>query len=103
MGSLVMFGMGGVYVEVMRDVVLRLCPILDSDAEDMVHGVKLYKLLEGVRGQPPRDRDALVEVVLRVAQLAERHTRIVEMDINPVLAMESGVLAIDARVQLEAD
>ncbi len=103
MGPLVMFGMGGVYVEVMRDVVLRLCPILDSDAEDMVHGVKLHKLLEGVRGQPPRDRDALVEVVLRVAQLAERHTRIVEMDINPVLAMESGVLAIDARVQLGAD
>jgi acetyltransferase len=99
-GALVMFGMGGIYVEVMRDVVLRLCPILDTDADDMVHGVKLHKLLEGVRGQRPRDRAALAEIIMRVGQLAERHPRIGEMDINPVLARPDGAVAIDARVQI---
>ena len=99
-GALVMFGMGGIYVEVIRDVVLRLCPILDTDADEMLKGVKLHKLLEGVRGQPARDPDALRDIILRVAQLAERHPRIAEMDINPVLAKPEGAEALDARVQL---
>lgn len=99
-GALVMFGMGGVYVEVMRDVVLRLCPLLDTDAKEMVREVKLHQLLEGVRGQPARDQTALVESILRLGQLAERHPRIAEMDINPLLALEKGVVAIDARIQL---
>jgi acyl-CoA synthetase (NDP forming) len=99
-GALVMFGLGGIYVEVMRDVVLRLSPLRDGDAEEMVAGVRLRRLLEGVRGQPPRDRAALVEAILRLSQLAERHPRIAEMDINPLLARERGAVAIDARVQL---
>jgi acetyltransferase len=99
-GALVMFGMGGIYVEVMRDVVLRLAPLLDTDAEAMIREVKLYKLLEGVRGEPPRDLGALSDAILRVSQLAERHPRIAEMDINPLIALEDGVMAIDARVQL---
>ncbi len=99
-GALVMFGMGGIYVEVIRDVVLRLCPILDTDADEMLDGVKLHKLLEGVRGQPARDRGALRDIILRVAQLAERHPRIAEMDVNPVLARPDGAEALDARVQL---
>jgi len=99
-GALVMFGMGGIYVEVMRDVVLRLVPLLDSDADAMIREVKMVKLLEGVRGQEPRDLDALADVILRLSQLAERHSQIAEMDINPLLATEEGVLAVDARVQL---
>ncbi len=99
-GPLVMFGLGGIYVEVMRDVVLRLSPVRDSDAEEMVAGVRLHKLLEGVRGQRPRDKRALVEAILRLSQLAQRHPRIAEMDINPLLALEEGSVAIDARVQL---
>ena len=101
-GALVMFGMGGIYVEVMRDVVLRLVPLLDSDADAMVREVKMVKLLEGVRGQKPRDLAALADVILRLSQLAERHPQIAEMDINPLLATEHGVLAVDARVQLGA-
>ena len=100
---MVMFGLGGVYVEVLRDVVLRLCPLLDTDAHEMIGQVKMHKLLEGVRGEAPRDRDALAETVLRIAQLAERHERIVEMDINPLVAYEDGALAIDARIQLSGD
>jgi acetyl coenzyme A synthetase (ADP forming)-like protein len=99
-GPMVMFGLGGIYVEVMRDVVLRLCPLTDSDSAEMIHEVKLSVLLEGVRGQAPRDLGAVAKVIQRVAQLASRHPRIIEMDINPLLAMEHGVLAVDARVQV---
>jgi acetyl coenzyme A synthetase (ADP forming)-like protein len=102
-GPLVMFGLGGVYVEVVRDVVLRLAPLLDSDAREMIREVKTYQLLEGVRGEPPRDLEALVETLLRLSQLAQRHPRITELDINPLLALEKGVVAVDARVTVAAE
>jgi acyl-CoA synthetase (NDP forming) len=98
---MVMFGLGGVYVEVMKDVVLRLCPILDTDATEMISEVKMHKLLEGVRGEPPRDLDPLAETILKLAQLAQRHEEIVEMDINPLVSFEKGAVAIDARIQVE--
>ncbi len=99
-GALVMFGMGGIFVEVMRDVVLRLSPLVDTDAATMLRQVKMARLLDGVRGRPPRDRAALIDAILRVSQLAERHPRIVEMDVNPLLALEVGAVAIDARIGL---
>jgi acetyltransferase len=101
-GPMVMFGLGGVYVEVLRDVVLRLCPLLDTDAAEMIGQVKMHKLLEGFRGELPRDLDALAETILRISQLAERHPSIAEMDINPLVSYEEGegALAIDARIQL---
>jgi acetyltransferase len=102
-GPLVMFGMGGIYVEALRDVVLRLSPLHDVDAEEMIHDVKLYQLLEGVRGQSPRDLGALADAILRISQLAQRHPRIEEMDINPLISLEQGAVAIDARVQVSAD
>jgi acyl-CoA synthetase (NDP forming) len=100
-GPMIMFGLGGVYVEVMRDVVLRLCPLHDADATEMIGEVKMRKLLEGVRGEAPRDLAALAETLLRINQLAERHGRIVEMDINPLVSYEDGALAIDTRIQLD--
>ena len=99
-GPFVMFGMGGIYVEILQDVVLRLSPLLDTDADDMIGEVKLSRLLGGVRGQPPRDVAALRDTILRISQLAQRHPRIQEMDINPLLALDEGVAAVDARVQL---
>ena len=99
-GPMVMFGLGGVYVEVLQDVVLRLCPLLDTDAQEMIRQVKMVKILEGVRGEAPRDLDALAEIILRVSQLATRHEAISEMDINPVIAYERGALAVDARIQI---
>jgi acetyltransferase len=102
-GALIMFGMGGIYVEALRDVVLRLAPLHDVDAEEMIREVKLFRLLEGVRGQAPRDLDALEEAILRISQLAERHPRIEEMDINPLISLEQGAMAIDARVQVTAE
>jgi acetyl coenzyme A synthetase (ADP forming)-like protein len=100
-GALVMFGLGGIYVEVLRDVVLRLTPLLDTDADRMIRDVKMFRLLEGVRGNPPCDLAALAETILRIGQLADRHPRITELDINPLIAMPKGTMAIDARVQLE--
>lgn len=99
-GALVMFGMGGIYVEVMRDVVLRLAPLHDIDAREMIREVKMVTLLEGVRGRAPCDLDAIADAILRLSQLAERHPRIEEMDINPLLATEQGVLGVDCRVQI---
>ena len=101
-GAMVMFGLGGVYVEVLRDVQLRLAPLLDRDARRMIRDVRMFPLLEGVRGEPRRDIEALEDVLLRVSQLAQRHPRIAEMDINPLFALERGVVAVDARVQVEA-
>lgn len=100
-GPMVMFGLGGVYVEVMRDVVLRLCPLLDTDAREMIGEVRMHKLLEGVRGEAPRDLDALAGTILKLAQLAQRHERISEMDINPLVSFADGAVAIDARIQVE--
>jgi acetyl coenzyme A synthetase (ADP forming)-like protein len=100
-GPMVMFGLGGVYVEILRDVQLRLAPLVDADARRMIRDVRMYGLLEGVRGEPPRDQEALQEVLLRVSQLAIRHPRIAEMDINPLFALANGVVAVDARVQVE--
>jgi acetyltransferase len=102
-GPMVMFGLGGIYVEALRDVVLRLCPLRDTDADEMIRQVKLFELLKGIRGQAPRDLSAIADMVLRVSQLAMRHPRVVEMDINPLLALETGVVAVDARVQLVSD
>jgi acetyltransferase len=97
-----MFGLGGVYVEVLRDVVLRLAPLRDGDARTMIREVRMYPLLEGVRGESRRDIGAVEEVLLRASQLALRHPRIVEMDINPLFALERGVVAVDARFRVEA-
>jgi acetyltransferase len=102
-GPMVMFGLGGIYVEALRDVVLRLCPLRDTDADEMIRQVKLFELLKGIRGQAPRDLSAIADVVLRVSQLATRHPRVAEMDINPLFALESGVVAVDARIQLTTE
>jgi acetyltransferase len=101
-GALVMFGMGGIFVEALRDVVMRLSPLYDTDAEEMIREVKMFQLLEGIRGQAPRDLAAQAEAILRISQLAERHPRITEMDVNPLIALEKGAVAIDARLQVSA-
>jgi acyl-CoA synthetase (NDP forming) len=99
-GPLVMFGLGGVTVELLQDVVFRIHPLTDLDAADMVREVRGYRLLEGYRGEPPGDVAALEQSLLRVSQLIEDHPEIVEMDLNPlkVLAPGHGCLAVDARV-----
>jgi acetate---CoA ligase (ADP-forming) len=99
-GPFVMFGLGGVFVEALHDVVFRLAPIHALDAHDMLRGVRGAVVLEGFRGAPPADLEALADVLLRVSQLATDHPEIAELDVNPLLAFPDGVRAVDARVLL---
>jgi acyl-CoA synthetase (NDP forming) len=101
-GPLLMFGLGGKYVEVFQDVRFGVLPLGKSEAEDMIRGIRGFKLLEGVRGEPGADLDLLAEILLRLAQLAQRHPRIQELDINPFLAGPSRdrARALDVRIRL---
>jgi acetyl coenzyme A synthetase (ADP forming)-like protein len=101
-GPLVMFGLGGVYVEVLADVSFRLAPLSPSDAWDMLDEVRSAGLLTGLRGARPADRAALVDVIVRVGQLAADHPEIIELDLNPVLVLPEGqgAFAVDARIIL---
>ncbi len=101
-GPLLMFGLGGRYVEVFRDVRFGVTPLAPTEARDMVRGIRGVKLLEGVRGEEPVDFDLLVEVLLRLAQLAQRHPRIRELDLNPFLAAprRADAKAVDVRIRV---
>jgi acyl-CoA synthetase (NDP forming) len=101
-GPLVMFGLGGVHVEVLKDVAFRIAPLTDRDAREMVREVRAYPLLEGHRGAPAGDVAGVEETLRRVSQLAEDHPAIAEMDMNPVrvLPRGRGVIAIDARIRV---
>jgi acetyl coenzyme A synthetase (ADP forming)-like protein len=99
-GPLIMFGLGGLAVEVFRDVVFRVHPLTDVDAREMVRGIRGYPLLEGVRGDAAVDLVALEEILQRVSQLVGEHEAILEMDINPLVAFPDRVLALDARFRV---
>lgn len=99
-GPLVMFGLGGIYVEALRDVVFRIAPIGPLEAHDMLKGIKSVAILEGVRGAPPVDFAALGDALQRVSRLAVDFEEIIELDINPLLAFPNGATAVDARILL---
>ena len=101
-GPLIMFGLGGIYVEVLADVSFRLAPLSASDAAQMIDEVRSARLLAGLRGALPADRDALIEAIVRVGRLAAGHPDIAELDINPliVLPQGQGVTAVDVRAIL---
>jgi acetyltransferase len=102
-GPVIMFGIGGILVEVLRDVVFRVLPISRRAAREMVSEIRSAPILAGFRGQPPADRDALVELLLEVSEIVEAYPEIQEMDLNPVIAHESGLSVVDARVLLRRD
>ena len=99
-GPILMFGLGGIFVEVIKDVSFAVCPVSDVRARELVRGIRGYALLEGVRGQPGVDEDALVETIQRVSQLACDHPRIAELEFNPLLAFPDGVVAVDLRIRV---
>ena len=86
-----MFGIGGVLVEVMKDVAFRIAPISDFDADEMIHEIKGFKILDGYRGKPPADLEAIKSVLKKIATLAFEHQAIKEMDLNPVFVYENGL------------
>ena len=97
-GPVVMFGLGGVYVEVFEDVTLRLAPLTRQDAEEMIAEARGSRLLRGVRGQTPVDVSAVVEALLGLSRLLVECPEVAEIDVNPLLVFERGVMAVDARV-----
>ena len=96
-GPVVMFGLGGVYVEVFGDVVFRLAPLTREGAVGMISDVRASRLLRGIRGEPPADLDALVEALLALSHLLIECPEVVEIELNPLLVFERGVAAVDAR------
>jgi acetate---CoA ligase (ADP-forming) len=103
-GPLVAFGLGGVHVELVGDVRFRVAPLTDRDTDELMREIRGYRLLEGYRGHPPADIDALREIILRIARLAEELPEIVELDLNPVIALPpgKGCRIVDARVRIAA-
>ncbi len=101
-GPLVAFGLGGIYVEALKDVSFRVAPFSRQEADEMIREIRSYALLEGVRGEPPADHEAMVDALLRISQLVTDFPEIVELDINPLMVFEEGrgAMAIDMRLVL---
>ncbi|MCO5200547.1 MAG: acetate--CoA ligase family protein [Chloroflexi bacterium] len=97
-GPVMMFGLGGIMVEVLKDVSFRLVPLADKDADQMINEIKGRPVLAGVRGQPPSDIAALKQTILKVSEFVEKHPEVRELDLNPVFAYPDGALAVDARI-----
>jgi acetyltransferase len=100
-GPLVMFGLGGVFVEALGDVVFRMPPIDAAQADEMLRSIRGARVLDGVRGRPPADRAAIVHALRAVSQLAVDFPEIAELDVNPLAVCAGSVIAVDARVRLE--
>jgi acyl-CoA synthetase (NDP forming) len=99
-GPVIMFGLGGVLVEVLKDVSFRIIPIAPRDARQMIREIKGFPLLEGYRGQEPADLAALESLLLRVSEFVEKQPEVSELDLNPIFAYKDGALAVDARIVL---
>jgi len=100
-GPALMFGLGGIFVEVLKDVTFRIAPITEEDAREMITEVKAYPILKGYRGQPPADVEAIVKILLNTSKLVMKHQEIKELDLNPIMVYEKGAKTVDARIILE--
>ena len=99
-GPVMMFGLGGVFVEVMKDVAFRIVPLEERDAQQLMREIKGFPLLEGARGTPPADLDALGALILKVSEVVEASPEIAELDLNPIFAYPDGAIAVDAHIVL---
>jgi acyl-CoA synthetase (NDP forming) len=101
-GHAVMFGLGGIFVEVMKDVSFRVAPLSEKDAVEMIREIRGYRALTGLRGKPAGDLDALRVLLLKLSAFLASHPEIGEMDLNPVIVHARGLSIADARVVLRA-
>jgi acyl-CoA synthetase (NDP forming) len=102
-GPVLMFGLGGILVEILKDVSFRIVPLTARDAREMIRDIKGYPVLEGFRGQEPADIPFLEDQLLKVSQFVEQNPEIRELDLNPIFAYSDGAVAVDARVVLESE
>ena len=100
-GQALMFGLGGIFVEVLRDVTFRIAPITADEACEMINEVKAYPLLKGYRGTPPADIEAISKILLATSKLVMEHNEIKELDLNPIMVYRKGAKTVDARIILE--
>ena len=99
-GPALMFGLGGIFVEVLKDVAFRIAPITSGEAREMIREIKAFQVLEGVRGREPADIEALVDILLNVSRLGVERDAVDQVDLNPVFAYHTGAIAVDTRILL---
>jgi acyl-CoA synthetase (NDP forming) len=100
-GPVLMFGLGGVFVEVLKDVSFRIVPITRRDARQMIEEIKAYPVLKGYRGREPANIEALEDMLLKLSHFVEQSPQIKELDLNPIFAHRDGAVAVDARIIME--
>ncbi len=97
-GPMLMFGIGGVFVELLKDVSFKLVPLTEDDAKDMISQIKARPLLQGFRGSEPVNEEAIVDVLLKLSTFVKSNPEIEELDMNPLFATKDGIVAVDARI-----
>lgn len=100
-GPAIMFGLGGIFVEVLKDVSFRVVPLTRYDAEEMIKEIKAYPILKGVRGRPSVDIETLINIILNVSRMASEINEINQIDLNPIFTYSKGAITVDARIILE--
>jgi acetyl-CoA synthetase (ADP-forming) len=100
-GPVIMFGLGGIFVEVLKDVSFRVIPVAARDAQEMIQEIKGYPLLQGYRGKEPASINALVEIILKISKFIEQNSQVKELELNPIFAYRDRAIAVDARIVLE--
>ena len=100
-GPTLMFGLGAIFVEVLKDVTFRIAPITEEEAKEMISEIKAYPILKGYRGNPPADIDSIAKILVNTSKLVIDHQEIKELDLNPIIVYESGAKTVDARIILE--
>ncbi len=100
-GPSVMFGLGGIFVEILKDVAFRIAPVTTQEAQMMITEIRAYPVLKGYRNQPALDTEAIAEIIVKTSELVTEHQEIKELDLNPVMVYEEGVKTVDARIILE--
>jgi acetyl-CoA synthetase (ADP-forming) len=100
-GPAIMFGLGGIFVEVLKDVTFRVAPVTEDEAAEMIQEVKAYPLLKGYRNTPPSDLKAITKILVNTSKLMMDHLEIKELDLNPIMVYEKGAKTVDARIILE--
>ena len=99
-GPVIMFGLGGIFVEILKDISFRILPIEERDAREMINEIKGFEMLKGVRGEGPKDIKAIKKLLMKISQLVMKNPEIKEIDLNPVIVFDKGLQVIDARIIL---
>jgi len=99
-GPVIMFGLGGIFVEILKDVSFRVAPLAKEDIDEMVKEIKGYKILTGIRGQKPKDIEAIKDILAKLSEIAIDNPEIKEIDLNPVIVHEKGASIVDSRIIL---